>query len=129
MKSDYVEFVQLRDVPVLHRPKWWDRPRWWLVKLLGGQNPNDYVKIDRIPVHGKTFMDRLFKQKRYLYDRFNCRDPQTLLVGGEDYEQLMDSPEIRQAFQFSAFYMHGRDGICGLNVQVVPWMRGMVVMP
>jgi hypothetical protein len=129
MNRDHIEFVQLRDMPVFHQPKWWDRPRWWLVKVLGGSNPNDTVRIDRIPVHGKTFMDRLYKQKRHLFDRFNCREPQTLLIGGEDYEELMDSPEIRQAITFSASYYHGREGICGLTVKVIPWMRGMVVMP
>lgn len=126
---DRIEFVQWKELLAPYTPKWWDRPRWWLVRLLGGKCPFDTVKITRVPVNGKTFMDRLYKQRRHLFDHFNCREPQTLLIGAEDYEDLMCSQEIRDSFAFTAEYHYGRRQIMGLNVEVIPWMRGAVVMP
>lgn len=126
--KNHLEFVEWQEVPVLYVPKWWDRPRWWLVKLLGGTNPRDTVKIIRVPVNGKDFMERLWKQKQALVESFR-REPTTLWMGGEDYEALMDSPAVRQAFTVSASFNYGRDEIYGLTVRVIPWMRGILVMP
>ena len=50
------------------------------------------------------------------------------LVGGEDFQQLMGSPEIHNVLNFSAPIGWGRE-IYGLKVEVIPWMRGMVVLP
>ena len=129
-EQQFLEFVETRMTPFTPQPRHWlDGLRWRLVKLLGGANPLETIRITRVPVHGKTFMDRLYAQKRHMYDFFNCREVQTLLIGAEDYEELMHSPEITQALTFSASYYHGQQVICGLTVKVIPWMRGMVVMP
>lgn len=105
-----------------------DSLRWWLVKKLGGQNPFDTVRVTRVPVDGKEFMDRLWKQKRALIETFH-RKPTTLLIGGEDYEELMNSPAVWQAFTIHANFNYGRDELYGLTVKVIPWMKGMIVMP
>lgn len=123
-----IDFLEWRELPNLYVPRWWDRPRWWLVKLLGGKNPHDSVTVTRIPINDKDFMARLWKQKRALFDQFR-REPATLWIGGEDYRELMSSPHIQQAFSFSASFNYGRDEVYGLRVKVIPWMRGMVVMP
>ncbi len=81
-----------------------------------------------MPVDGKTFMDRLWKQKRSLVEDFR-REPTTLWIGGEDYRELMNSPEVRQSFTVHAQFNYGRNEIYGLTVKVIPWMRGMLVMP
>ena len=126
--SNTIEFLEWAELPVLYAPKWWDVPRWWLVRLLGGQCPHDYVKIVRVPVNGKTFMERLWKQKRALVESFR-REPMTLWIGGEDYHELMDCPQVRQEFTVHAEFNYGRLEIYGLTVKVIPWMRGMLVMP
>jgi len=124
----HLEFVEWKELPALYIPKWWDRPRWWLVKLLGGTNPHDTVKVIRVPVNGNDFMTRLWKQKRALVEQFR-REPTTMLIGMEDYQELMSSQAVRDAFQFKASFNYGEHEIYGLTVKVIPWMRGMVVMP
>lgn len=123
-----IEFVEWRELPALYFPKWWDRPRWWLVRALGGTCPMDTVKVVRVPVNGKDFMTRLWKQKRALVESFR-REPTTLLIGGEDYQELMGSPAVRESFLVNASFNYGRNEIYGLTVKVIPWMKGMVVMP
>lgn len=125
---NHIDFLEWRELPVLYVPRWWDRPRWWLVKLLGGTNPLDTVKVTRIPIDDKDFMARLWKQKRALFDQFR-REPATLWIGGEDYRELMSSPHIRESFQFSSSFNYGKHEVYGLTVKVIPWLRGMVVMP
>lgn len=125
---NHIDFLEWREGPCYYQPKWWDRPRWWLVKLLGGSCPFDSVTVTRVPIDDKEFMARLWKQKRALFEQFH-REPASLWIGGEDYRELMNSPHIRESFQFSANFYHGRDEVYGLAVKVIPWMRGMVVMP
>lgn len=122
----YIEFVETTLSPLA--PRWWDRPRWWLVKLLGGSNPYETCKVTRIPIDEKRFEEQLFKQRESLFRHFN-REPKTLLIGAEDYEQMMDSPTILGAFRFEASYHYGRNEIYGLTINVIPWMRGVLVMP
>lgn len=127
MKTYTLSFVDSIYTHINFAPKWWDRPRWALVRWLGGECPYDTVKVARFVIDGETFADRLFKQKRALFDRFG-REPQTLLIGGEDYRDLMNSPDVRHAFSFSSQFNYDRQ-VYGLTVRVIPWMRGVVVMP
>lgn len=126
--TSYLQFVDWQELSVMYQPKWWDKPRWWLVRLLGGQCPHDTVKVIRVPVHGKTFMERLWKQRRVLVESFR-REPTTLWMGAEDYEALMSSPAVRQEFTVHASFNYGRQEVYSLTVRVIPWMRGILVMP
>jgi|SRR6185436_284936 len=124
----YITFVRHRELPVLFKSvSWYDALRWKLVKLLGGYNPNDSVKVERIPVDGETFMEQLFKQRRALTDQFN-RETEEVLVGAEDYEELMNCKNVVQYFNFQSKFMN-LGIIQGVKIRVVPWMRGILVMP
>lgn len=125
---NHLQFVEWKELKMPFSPRWWDRPRWWLVRLLGGECPFDTVKVTRVPVDGKDFMAALWKQKRALFDQFR-REPATLWIGGEDYEELMSSPAVQQAFTLRAEFNYGEREVYGLTVKVIPWMRGMLVMP
>lgn len=127
-ENSHLEFVEWRELPLPYASQWWDAPRWWLVRLLGGACPRDMVKVIRVPVGGKDFMERLWKQKRALVESFR-QEPTTLWMGGEDYEELMDSPAVRQAFTVHAEFNYGERRVFGLTVRIIPWMRGMLVMP
>ncbi len=124
----HIEFVEWQQLPMLYNAPWWDVPRWWLVRLLGGQCPHDTVKVTRVPVGGKDFMEQLWKQKRALVESFH-REPTTMWIGAEEYEKLMSSPPIRMMLTVNAEFHYGEHEIYGLRVKVVPWMRGILVMP
>lgn len=126
--TNYVEFVEWNEIPIPFVPKLFDRPRWWLVRLLGGTCPFDSVKLVRVPINDKDFMTRLWRQRRELVESFR-REPTTLLIGGEDYQELMDSPQFKTAISFQARFNYERHEIYGLTVKVIPWMRGILVMP
>lgn len=123
-KFDFVEAFQLRK----------DRPHVWLQKacffILGKLRAHyvgESVAIERHVVNGATFMERLLKQRAELEGLFNRR-PARLLIGAEDYAQMMREVVSSMPFSFSAEYGHRRE-ILGLTVEVIPWMRGILVMP
>ncbi len=85
------------------------------------------VTIERHEIDDETFMERIFKQKDGI-ERFFNRKPKTLLIGAEDYAELMHEVVSSQEFRFNAEYWYTNQPF-GLNVRVIPWMRGILVMP
>ena len=86
-------------------------------------------------------MDKIVNQMHVL-DGF-CEAgtrPKRLLIGQGDYRRLMLSDENPYnsrplgRFQFQGEYwtrnhQTGKPEICGLTVDVIPWMKGILVMP
>lgn len=118
-----------------------DRPAHWLQRLcfwvlgkLGAYADFHTVTIERhvIGKHGDTFAKRLFEQTDSLMNEFNRR-PTQLLIGSEDYAGLMQEPLSHQMFDFDSRYFMGNGAreptVHGLKVRVIPWMRGMLVLP
>lgn len=120
-----------------------DRPALWLQRIclyvlrkLGCFACTKTFSVERHHVgkNGKRFMDALWDQRRNVYDYLD-REPSRLLIGSQDFDELMQSRELSQEyFGFHAQYNVGNDArrsptIMGLEVEVVPWMRGILVMP
>ena len=126
MKPQVISFVT--PIPLLMERHWYDRIRNRLINWLGGIDPRESLHVRRVVVDADTFMGRLYKQQAALFESFH-RDASQLLIGAEEFESLMNEPAINQAFSFQAQYNRGRYAVCGLQVTVIPWMRGMLVMP
>jgi hypothetical protein len=110
--------------------QWLQRIAWrflnWRCAMEQAYEPT--VTVTRHTVDADKFIHRLLEQKRALFDGFG-KEGQRLIIGSEDYAELMNSPEITMHhFDFRAEVGYGRN-IVGLTVEVVPWMRGAVVMP
>lgn len=99
----------------------------WILRKLGCYYIKETVSVSRHILDARTFMERLYKQKGEIFKLLN-REPTMVLIGARDYHELMSGPEFTQVFAFSAEYMKDRR-IMGLTVKVIPWMRGILVMP
>lgn len=99
----------------------------WAMNKIGANFIDETIELTRHTIDTDVFMERIFRQKYHLEAHFN-RKPKRILVGAEDFERIMNCPEIRQGLMFNASYNYGRE-ICGLQVEVIPWMRGILVMP
>jgi hypothetical protein len=77
-------------------------------------------------------MERIMEQNRALMKTFNVSGNK-ILIGAEDYQELMQSPEFSQVtFKFDAsahLDLDGESTLCGFKVEVIPWMRGVLMMP
>lgn len=116
------------------RLQWLQRAAWRLLGKFGAlqQAVEPKFTVTRFSVDTDDFMERLFKQQESLLEGFN-RDAGVVLIGGEDFSEMMALPEIRQAISFDSHLYrgdgHGARTIIGLTIKVVPWMRGVLVLP
>lgn len=82
-------------------------------------------------VEPDNFIRTLQEQQRELFCHYDIT-PTQVLIGAQDYQHMMGSPDIHQLMKFDAKYTileNGEMKIMGLKVNVVPWMRGILVMP
>jgi hypothetical protein len=148
MSVQTVEFVEYKERTVKFRrddvfavnPKkkmlWLQRLCIWLLTKLECQWWDDKTEFTRHTIDSSSFAHNLYKQKSALFGYFR-EEGQTLLIGSEDYAKLMSTPEFHSAISFQTEFKRGiRDSnnepviqVYGLTVKVIPWMRGMVVMP
>lgn len=87
--------------------------------------------ITRYRIVPEDFMGLLLRQRSDLFRDFNL-EGRTLLIGSVDFAEMMGGPQMRQAVHFEAEYnTQDRFGtkVAGLTVRVIPWMRGILVMP
>ncbi len=142
MEAYTVEFVEPRSftalVPALDafkfkpsgRAQWLQRLAWRFLNWRGAmqQALEPKATFTRHVIDADRFIDRILKQKRSLFATFG-RNSKRLLIGSEDYAELMCSPEVKMHhFEFSAEVGYS-GAIYGLKIEVIPWMRGAVVMP
>lgn len=111
-----------------------DRPLPWLqkacffvLKKLRAFSIDKAVTIERHTIEARTFLERLLKQQESVMQLLGKR-PTLLLIGAEDYAELMHEAVSTQMFSFSAEYGYERE-ILKMTVRVIPWMRGCLVLP
>ena len=76
-------------------------------------------------------MVRITKQHESVFELLNRR-PKKILIGAQDYAELMRETAVHYPFAFNASYEIGERGVArimSLEVQVIPWMRGVLVVP
>lgn len=115
-----------------------DRPHIWLQKAccwvlgkLGAYRQDTQTKIEYRTIDADSFMVRIAKQHSAVFELLNRR-PKELLIGAQDYAELMHETESHHMFSFDATYTRGEHGgrtVMGLKVRVIPWMRGVLVVP
>lgn len=108
----------------------WFQKLLWKYLLNAGTIKLSYSEVittTRHTLDSKKFMDALYLQKSYLFAEFGRRGD-TLLIGAEDYAKVLGGSNILECeFSFDSKYRRG-DRIVDLDVKVIPWMRGFVVV-
>lgn len=110
--------------------QWLQRLAWRFLNWRGAmeQAYEPTVQYFRHTIDSGSFIERIIRQKQELLAGFN-KTAQRLIIGSEDYAELMGCLDVQyQHFSFDAKVHHGRR-LLGLSVEVVPWIRGAVVMP
>jgi hypothetical protein len=108
------------------RAVWLQRFCCWVLGKLGAFYDYQEITAVRHRFDSDTFMERIFKNETVVRE-FNC-EPKELLIGPEQFSELMGSPEIHNYLTFQTTYHKGRK-ILGLTVRVIPWMDGILVVP
>jgi hypothetical protein len=126
--------VELKDAFELREDRpaiWLQRVCLWVLRKLGCFACKETVTIERHEIgrHGDKFMERLWARREAVWGDFN-REPTKLLLGAADYQELMKE-SCTAGFSFDARYYLGRNGrpeVMGLKIEVIPHMRGMLLL-
>jgi hypothetical protein len=104
---------------------WLQHAALWVLRRLDCYYMEEQSSYSYHALHGPTFMERVYRQHQELRRTYGQKAV-TLLMGAEDYAELMGGPEIRQYIELD---LSGVTKVHGLELKIVPWMRGVVVLP
>lgn len=113
---------------------WLQRVCLWMLRRLGCFVSVNDIRIERhvFGKKGRTFMERLWERRMSILGTFDMQ-PTRLLIGPEEYAEIMHEAVSTASFGFDAEYGVGngplrQPTVMGLRVEVIPWMRGMLLL-
>lgn len=122
---------------------WVQKFCFWVLRKIGAHAIDFDTQITRLDIQYKTLIEGINRQRAELFNQY-ALEGKYLLMGAQDYSELMADPTyINQMIHFSvpdAVYRQERNMdrnfrldtkmiIMNLNVVIVPWMKGMMVLP
>lgn len=99
---------------------------WTLNKLRCVYEPYETVGVERRVIRPVDFAELFFKADEEIYKNAGRR-PRKIYVGGEDYGRIMGEAEAMRWFEFKTVMADGKTAF-GVPVEVVPWMKGVLVV-
>lgn len=142
MPIERVHFVQ-RHVSVEHVPIWdgykfkpkgrfnWpQRKAWaWLMEI-GALTPayEPVLKETYVSFHPDDFIKALHREQRSLLEEWG-QTAGKLLIGAQDFDELMGTASMGKSDWCFWVQLFSERKALGLQVHVIPWMRGFIVMP
>ena len=103
------------------------RVLFWILAKIDCCVRSEKVYFERHIIDSTNFMDNLFAQNGELVGIYSM-EGKTLLIGPKEYSEMTGNPEVRQVFEFpTEYYLNGR--VMGMSIKVIPWMKGMLVVP
>lgn len=101
---------------------------WLLAKI--GAFACETIQTESITLDDKRLSMQLIEKHIREVNRL-MHEPTRLVMGAEDWSELMGDPVLTGALRFSApvDLREGPTRIFGIDVTILPWMRGLVVLP
>lgn len=135
-----IQFVEKRSVHnVVYLPsydfvpvgmfKWFQRALFNVLLQFGALKHSryDHVSYDtHIVVQPERALDKILKQKSDLMRCFN-RKGNIIYIGSSDYAELMQCKEM--VFTPFSFNARGYSPMLDMEVRVIPWMKGVLIVP
>jgi hypothetical protein len=107
---------------------------WRFLQRLGCLDPvmQESVQVTRHVVNTDNILEAIQRQRREVFSTIS-RPGQKLLIGYEDYSDLMQlvHSEPRYMSLQGELRGYGPEGprVMGLSIEIIPWMRGVLVTP
>ena len=103
----------------------------WVLRKIKAHAQTEISYYTRHTIDTRNFVECLLRQTRHL-EADHHQKPRRLLIGAETFQRMVGGQEVQNLMNFRCEY-EARNGyaphILGLEVTVVPWMRGLLVMP
>jgi hypothetical protein len=141
MNRQTVEFIETERVNVtFDRPeaftfradKKWPRLQrlcLWILRRLGAHDLGERIEMRRHVIHPEDLTEAIYRQEEQILDLFHHRGSR-ILIGPEEWERFLHDTPPYMMHSFSAPYGHGSSPqLLGMPVTMVPWMKGVLVVP
>lgn len=109
------------------RYRWVQKICFWVLQKIGAYCQEDTVDVTYHDINTTDVLERLYRNIDIAYE-YNHVDPEHIIMGSQDFHELMGIPGSHSHFQFDAQYGRSKR-LLGIRVHVVPWIRGMIVVP
>ncbi len=106
---------------------WLQRLLFKILATLECHSMGEKVAYDCHEFNTDDLIDNLLKQKCGILEMYDMHGSK-LLMGPKEFTELTNLPLIRQTCEFTCDYHKGRQ-IYGLNIRIIPWMVGILVVP
>jgi hypothetical protein len=115
------------------RPKWLDKALQWVWGKLSKPAAVGSTTFKTIAVEHERIIDAIVAQRRNI-DMIYHQKARCVIMGSNQFYEAVSEAEKRSAFMHSfnvPIQLGGIDGIkiVGLDVHVVPWFDGILVLP
>jgi hypothetical protein len=112
-----------KDKPLL----WLQRFCLWILGKIGAEYQYGHTTIKYHEVDTRRFVEKITRQIDTVKFEYHVQ-PTRILIGTQDFHELMGGGEIHELCTFNTSYSDGQRHAFGLNVQIIPWMRGILVI-
>lgn len=108
---------------------WLQRVCAWVLGRLGAVYMEERCRVTTHLVQPMRLLEAISRQRAEVFEHLG-REGSSIAIGGEDYAELMRDPELR-SLHFFEFTTECRSAgrVFGLRIQIIPWMKGIVVLP
>lgn len=109
--------------------KWLQRLCFRLLDKIGAHDI-EMVTIKHVSLDSDRLSVALLQKHSHEVQRL-MYEPGRMLIGAEDWAVLMGDPVLDSVVRFNApvDIRSNYFRICGIDVTIIPWMRGLVVIP
>lgn len=80
-----------------------------------------------LTINTDDFINNILAQREELFHTYGFL-PEKILIGSKNFAKLMSTVDFENVLQFKASYYYNKK-IMELDVTVIPWMEGIIVMP
>ena len=102
----------------------------WLLGRIGAFS-HEAISVQSITLDAKRLSAALISNHLTEVHRL-MSTPARIVLGAEDWHDLMGDPNIQSAVRFQApvdLRKPGHESLLGVDVTIIPWMRGLVILP
>ena len=106
---------------------WVQKVCFWALRKIGCNASAERAVVTTQTIDADRVVEALFRQAEVV-SLLGRERPSEVYMGPDDYMELMGDPWVVGQATFRGQYNRSRFEVAGLNVTVLPWMKGLLVV-
>jgi hypothetical protein len=122
--------VSLNNAYTLRKDKrfiWLQKLCLWILQKVGAEYQYGHTTFKYHEIDTRQFVEKIVGEIYAVKQHYHIQ-PTKILIGTRDFQELMGRGEMHGVYTFNTSYPDGQRQMLGLNVQIIPWMRGILIL-